>query len=58
MQNELWSSIEASRYAPEGSAKSDSAAAAVILQRYLDAQTNVSRPHISDDDGDLTDSGV
>jgi RNase H-fold protein (predicted Holliday junction resolvase) len=54
MQNELWSSIEASRYAPEGGAKSDSAAAAVILQRYLDAQANPQRPVVSDDDGDLT----
>ena len=33
---EGWSSIEASRYAPEGAAKSDSAAAAIILQRFLD----------------------
>jgi len=33
---EGWSSIEASRYAPEGAAKSDAAAAAVILQRFLD----------------------
>jgi putative Holliday junction resolvase len=33
---ELWSSIEAARYAPEGGAHDDSAAAAIILQRYLD----------------------
>ncbi len=33
---EAWSSIEASRYAPEGSEHNDAAAAAVILQRYLD----------------------
>jgi len=36
---EAWSSIEASRYAPEG-VHSDAAAAAVILQRYLDTKEN------------------
>lgn len=35
---ELWSSIEASRYAPAGKGHDDAAAAAVILQRYLDIQ--------------------
>lgn len=33
---ELWSSIEASRYAPKGEEHNDAAAAAVILQRFLD----------------------
>lgn len=33
---EAWSSIEASRYAPEGKGHDDSSAAAVILQRFLD----------------------
>lgn len=33
---EVFSSIEASRYAPETSQHDDSAAAAIILQRYLD----------------------
>jgi putative Holliday junction resolvase len=36
---EGWSSIEASRYAPQRSGHDDSAAAAIILQRYLDIQT-------------------
>lgn len=34
--SELHSSIEASRYAPEGKTHDDAAAAAVILQRFLD----------------------
>lgn len=33
---EMWSSIEASRYAPDGKGHDDSAAAAVILQRFLE----------------------
>ena len=33
---EAGSSVEASRYAPDGSGHDDSAAAAIILQRYLD----------------------
>lgn len=33
---EAGSSIEASRYAPEGESHNDAAAAAVILQRFLD----------------------
>lgn len=33
---EAGSSVEASRYAPEGEEKSDGAAAAIILQRFLD----------------------
>ena len=33
---EAWSSIEASRYAPEHTQHDDSAAAAIILQRFLD----------------------
>ena|ERR1700690_917367 len=33
---EAWSSIEASRYAPEGKEHNDAAAAAIILQRFLD----------------------
>ena len=35
---ELWSSIEASRYAPEGQGHNDASAAAVILQRFLDTR--------------------
>ncbi|OGG66529.1 hypothetical protein A3D71_02845 [Candidatus Kaiserbacteria bacterium RIFCSPHIGHO2_02_FULL_55_20] len=35
---ELWSSIEASRYAPEGKGHDDASAAAVILQRFLDTR--------------------
>ncbi len=37
---EAWSSVEASRYAPEGKGHDDAAAAAVILQRYLDIHPN------------------
>jgi len=33
---EAWSSIEASRYAPKGKHRDDAAAAAIILQRFLD----------------------
>jgi len=33
---ELGSSVEASRYAPKGKQHEDAAAAAIILQRYLD----------------------
>ena len=36
---EMWSSIEASRYAPEGKEHDDAAAAAIILQRYLDIRS-------------------
>lgn len=36
---EAGSSIEASRYAPEGETHNDSVAAAVILQRFLDMRT-------------------
>ncbi len=35
---EMWSSIEASRFAPKGEEHNDAAAAAVILQRYLDSK--------------------
>jgi len=35
---EAWSSVEASRFAPKGKEHDDSAAAAIILQRYLDSQ--------------------
>jgi putative Holliday junction resolvase len=34
---EAWSSVEAARFAPKGKEHDDSAAAAIILQRYLDA---------------------
>ncbi len=37
---EGWSSIEASRYAPKGEEHNDGAAAAIILQRFLDMQGN------------------
>lgn len=36
---EMWSSIEASRFAPKGEEHNDAAAAAVILQRYLDSKS-------------------
>jgi putative Holliday junction resolvase len=35
---EGWSSIEASRYAPDSGSHDDSAAAAIILQRFFDIQ--------------------
>lgn len=35
---EMWSSIEASRYAPEGKGHDDASAAAIILQRFLDTR--------------------
>lgn len=35
---EMWSSIEASRFAPKGHEHDDDAAAAIILQRYLDSK--------------------
>ena len=35
---EAWSSIEASRYAPLGKEHDDGAAAAIILQRFLDTR--------------------
>ena len=34
--SEMWSSVEASRYAPKGEEHNDAAAATIILQRYLD----------------------
>ena len=34
---EAWSSVEASRYAPPGKKRDDAAAAAIILQRFLDS---------------------
>ena len=37
---EMWSSIEASRHAPKKGSHEDAAAAAVILQRYLDIHVN------------------
>ena len=36
---EAWSSQEADRFAPQGRKHNDSAAAAIILQRFLDAHT-------------------
>ena len=35
---EAWSSVEAARYAPKGQKHDDAAAAAIILQRFLDAK--------------------
>jgi putative Holliday junction resolvase len=35
---EAWSSQEAARFAPDGKKHDDSAAAAIILQRYLDVR--------------------
>lgn len=35
---EAWSTFEAARYAPKGEEHNDAAAAAIILQRYLDKQ--------------------
>jgi len=37
---EAGSSVEASRYAPESASHSDGAAAAIILQRFLDTRGN------------------
>ena len=36
---EAWSSQEAARFAPQGQKHNDSAAAAIILQRFLDSHT-------------------
>ncbi len=36
---EIWSSIEASRYAPKGEEHNNAAAAAIILQRFLDMRS-------------------
>ncbi len=36
--SEAWSSVEAARFAPKGSEHNDASAAAIILQRFLDAQ--------------------
>ena len=35
-EREAWSSVEASRFAPKGKEHDDAAAAAIILQRFLD----------------------
>lgn len=35
---EAWSTVEAARFAPKGKEHDDAAAAAIILQRYLDLQ--------------------
>ena len=37
---EIWSSMEASRFAPDGHEHDDAAAAAFILQRFLDMHRN------------------
>ncbi|HEY4488285.1 MAG TPA: RuvX/YqgF family protein [Candidatus Paceibacterota bacterium] len=39
--SEAWTTVEAARYAPKGSEHDDSAAAAVILQRFLDSRGGV-----------------
>ena len=36
-EGEAWSTVEASRFAPKGRERDDSAAAAIILQRFLDS---------------------
>jgi putative holliday junction resolvase len=36
LQSEAFSSVEASRFAPKGRERDDSASAAIILQRFLD----------------------
>lgn len=38
---EAWSSVEASRYAPKRQKRDDAAAAAIILQRFLDSHSAV-----------------
>lgn len=38
---EAWSTVEASRFAPKGKEHDDAAAAAIILQRFLDTQHKV-----------------
>ncbi len=40
LAREAWSSIEAARYAPRSKDHDDAAAAAIILQRYLDMKGN------------------
>ena len=35
-EQEAWSSVEAARFAPKGQMHNDAAAAAIILQRFLD----------------------
>ena len=35
-EQEAWSSVEAARFAPKGQLHNDAAAAAIILQRFLD----------------------
>lgn len=37
---EAWSSMEAARFAPKGKTHDDAAAAAIILQRFLDKKGN------------------
>jgi putative transcription antitermination factor YqgF len=36
-EREAWSSVEAARFAPQGDKHNDAAAAAIILQRFLDS---------------------
>ena len=40
---EMWSSMEASRYSKKGSEHDDSAAASIILQRFLDMRADDAR---------------
>ncbi len=37
---EIWSSVEAARFAPKGKEHDDAVAAAIILQRFLDTKQN------------------
>lgn len=38
LSSEAWSTVEAARFAPKGKEHDDAAAAAIILQRYLDRE--------------------
>lgn len=41
LAREAWSSVEAARFAPKGKEHNDAAAAAIILQRYLDSHQTI-----------------
>jgi len=48
LQNEAFSSVEASRFAPKGRKRDDSASAAIILQRFLDIHRGGENTPVSD----------
>lgn len=47
LSREAWSTVEAARFAPKGKEHDDAAAAAIILQRYLDLEE---RENITDEE--------